>query len=68
MQNNLEKALKELDINAEVENVKALKEIVAYGVMITPALVVDEKVVSAGKVLSAKELKKILNMVVPHRS
>lgn len=68
LQNNLEKALKELDINAEVENVKALKEIVAYGVMITPALVVDEKVVSAGKVLSAKELKKILNMVVPHRS
>lgn len=62
LQNNLEKVLKESDINAELVNVEELKDIVAYGVMTTPALVVDEKVVSVGKVLSVKELKKILNI------
>jgi predicted thioredoxin/glutaredoxin len=32
----------------------------AYGVMSTPALVIDEKVVSAGKVLKPKDIVKIL--------
>ena len=60
IEKNLEIALKELNLKAEVESVAELKEIVKYGVMTTPALVVDEKVVSIGKVLSVKELKKIL--------
>ncbi len=62
LQENLEKVLKESGINAKMENVVELKEIVAYGVMATPGLVVDEKLVSAGKVLSVKELGKILNI------
>ncbi len=60
LEKNLEKTLKELDINAVIENVEELKEIVRYGVMTTPALVVEEKVVSVGKALSVKDLKKIL--------
>lgn len=60
IEKNLEKVLKELDLNARVESVGKLKEIVKYGVMTTPALVVDEKVVSVGKALSIKDLKKIL--------
>lgn len=60
LEKNLEKFLKDSAIDARVENVEELKEIVRYGVMTTPALVVDEKVVSVGKVLSVKELKKII--------
>lgn len=60
LQKNLEDALKALDIKARIENVGELKDIASYGVMRTPALVLDEKVISVGKVLSTKELSKIL--------
>jgi small redox-active disulfide protein 2 len=62
LEKNLKKVLNESALDASIENVEALKEIVRYGVMTTPALVVDEKVVSVGKVLSVKELKQILNL------
>ncbi|MPN53358.1 hypothetical protein SDC9_201022 [bioreactor metagenome] len=45
---------------ATVEKVTDIAQIVSYGVMSTPALVIDEKVVSAGKVLKPKEIEKIL--------
>ena len=38
--------------------------IAAYGVMTTPALVIDDKVVSYGKVLKKNEVKEILNKVL----
>lgn len=60
LKDNTEEALKELGIEAEIEKVTDFKEIVGYGVMSTPALVVDEKVVSFGKVLKSKEIAKIL--------
>ena len=60
LEKNLKKALKESDIDATIEKVEELKEIVRYGVMTTPALVINDKVVSVGKVLSAKEIKKFL--------
>ena len=46
----------------EVEIVKVTDfvEIAAYGVMSTPGLVVDEKVVSTGKVLTAAEIGKLI--------
>jgi len=62
LEKNLKKVLNESALDASIENVEALKEIVRYGVMTTPALVVDEKVVSVGNVLSVKELKQILNL------
>ena len=62
LEKNLRKVLKESALDASIENIEALKEIVRYGVMTTLALVVDEKVVSVGKVLSVKELKQILNL------
>jgi len=37
-----------------------VKKIMEYGVMMTPGLAVDGKIVSAGKVLSADEIKKLL--------
>lgn len=53
-------ALTELNMNVEVEHVTDFAQIASYGVMSTPALVVDGKVVSYGKVLSSEEVKSIL--------
>lgn len=58
---NTEAALKEAKIEAEVIKVENMKDIVSYGVMQTPALVIDEKVVSYGKVLKSKDIIKLLN-------
>ena len=45
---------------AEIIKVTDFAEIARYGVMSTPALVIDEKVMSAGKVLSAAEVQKLM--------
>lgn len=47
-------------INATITKVEDIMEIMKYGVMSTPALVVDEKVLVKGRVLSADEIKKLL--------
>ncbi len=57
---NAEKAVAELGIEAAVEEVEDIREIVKFKVMTTPALVVDGAVRSAGKVLSPEEVKKLL--------
>lgn len=53
-------ALKELNLEATIEDVKDIETIIDYGVMKTPALVIDEKVKSSGRVLGVEEIKKIL--------
>jgi len=58
---NAEAALKELNINGEVSKVTDIGKITEYGVMMTPALVVDGVVVSAGKVATKDEIKKIIS-------
>ena len=60
LRENTETALKEAGMVAEVVKVTDFKDIMAYGVMSTPALVIEEKVVSFGKVLKPKEIVKIL--------
>jgi small redox-active disulfide protein 2 len=57
---NAEAAIKELNIAAEISKVTDIGKITEYGVMMTPALAVDGAVVSAGKVLSKDEIKKII--------
>lgn len=47
-------------IDVEVEYITDMEKIMNYGVMSMPALMIDEKVVSAGKVLKAKEVEKYL--------
>lgn len=54
------KAASDLGIEAEVKKVKDVKEIMRYGVMITPALVVDGEVKVAGKIPSLEEIKKMI--------
>ncbi len=53
-------ALNELHINANIEKVEDFPSIAAYGIMRTPGLVIDEKVVVAGMVPSVDKLKEIL--------
>ena len=57
---NAEKAAQELGIECEVEKVTEINEIMAFGVMITPALVVDGEVKAPGKVLSPDQIKAYL--------
>ena len=57
---NVRQAIKEADLDVEVEKVEDIKQIIAFGVMMTPALAVDGEVKSSGKVLSADDIKKLL--------
>lgn len=62
--NALETAVKEalvrLGMNEKIDHVTDYAEMAKYGVMSTPALVIDGKVVSFGKVLKADEVVKLL--------
>lgn len=53
-------AAKAAGLSAEIVKVTDFAEIAGYGVMSTPGLVIDEKVVSVGKVLSAEDIGKLL--------
>ena len=57
---NVEAAVRYSGIEAQVEKVESIQEIMKFGVMTTPALAVDGKVKSAGKVLSVEEIKKLI--------
>lgn len=56
-------ALEQLGMDTNIEHVTDFSEIAAYGVMSTPALVVDGKVASFGKVLKVEEVVKILEKI-----
>lgn len=56
-------ALEQLGMDTTIEHVTDFSQIAAYGVMTTPALVIDGKVVSYGKVLKTSEVVKILQKV-----
>ena len=55
-----ERAVQELGLDAEVEKVTEITEILDFGVMMTPALAVDGKVKVVGKVPQIDELKEML--------
>jgi len=57
---NVRKALEMLGKDAEVVDVTDIQQIMAYGVMATPALVIDGKVITTGRVLSPEEAKKAI--------
>lgn len=53
-------AVKALGLPVEVEYITDMEKIMAYGVMQMPALVVNEQIVSMGKVLKAAEVEQLL--------
>jgi len=57
---NAEKAVADLGLGVSVEKVEDIREIMKFSVMTTPALVVDGKVHSAGKVLTPDAVKELL--------
>lgn len=56
-------ALESLNMDSAIEHVTDFSEIATYGVMSTPALVIDGKVVAMGKVLKVDEVIEILKKV-----
>jgi small redox-active disulfide protein 2 len=58
---NAEKATHELDGDYEIIKVTDINEIIKFGVMMTPALAVENEVKSVGKILSAEDIKKIIS-------
>jgi len=57
---NAQQAVSELKLDATIEKVQKIEEIMEYGVMKTPALVVDGQVKVMGRVPSPEEIKKYL--------
>lgn len=55
-----EAAARQLGVPYELEKIKDINQILAFGVMMTPALAVDGTVKVAGKVPSVDEIKKLL--------
>ncbi len=53
-------AAKEMGVEIELEKVTDFQKFIGFGVMTTPALVVDGKVMFSGKVLKAEALKEFL--------
>ncbi len=60
LEENVKVAVEELGKDIKVEKVEDIQEIMNYGVMSTPALVIDEQVKSTGKLLKPKDIKKLL--------
>ena len=58
---NTKKALEEKGMKADIEKVTDMNKIIEAGIMMTPALEIDGKIVSTGKVLSPDEVKNFLS-------
>jgi small redox-active disulfide protein 2 len=67
--NELEKrafnALAELNVGADVQKVKDIKEISKHGVFTTPGFVINNKVKSSGRLPSSEEIKKWIREELP---
>lgn len=60
LESTVHSALAELEIHASIEHITDFAEIASYGVMVTPALVINGKVVSCGKVLKKDDVKNLI--------
>jgi len=57
---NVREAVAKMGISAEIEPVKDLQKIVGMGVMATPAIAIDGKVVSSGRMLSPSQIMELI--------
>ena len=57
---NTKQAAKNLELDADVEYITDMRQVISYGAMRMPVLVINEKIASQGKVLKIKEAEKIL--------
>ena len=63
LEENARKAVEESGMTAEIVKVDKVEDIMAYGVMSTPALVIEEKVYAYGRILTVKEIRGILDQL-----
>ena len=61
MYENTKQAVKNIGLDIEVEYITDMQKVIKYGVMSMPALVVNEKVVSQGKVQKSADVEKLLH-------
>jgi small redox-active disulfide protein 2 len=60
---NAETAAREMGLDYQLEKVTGIKDIIQFGAMMTPALVVDGKVKLAGKVATPAEIRELLREI-----
>jgi small redox-active disulfide protein 2 len=60
LKENAEAAIKEMGVEATVEKIEDINQITSFGVMMTPALVIDGEVKLVGKVAAPHEIKQLL--------
>ncbi len=60
LKKDVEAVVSELGVEAEIEKITDIQQMMQYGVMATPALVVDGEVKAAGRAPSTSELKQML--------
>ncbi|MBE2190528.1 MAG: TM0996/MTH895 family glutaredoxin-like protein [Desulfobulbaceae bacterium] len=60
LEENTREALKELGLDYTLEKVTDINDIMNYGIMMTPGLVLDEKVISSGKLLNKIQIMELL--------
>ena len=60
---NVRDACAQLNIAAEISHIYDIKEFAKLGVMFTPAVIVDGKIVTSGKIPTVEELKKIISEI-----
>lgn len=54
------KAVAEMNVDAQITKIEDITEILNYGIMTTPALVIDGRIVLKGRVATVEEIKKII--------
>jgi small redox-active disulfide protein 2 len=61
LEENAKKAVEELELkDVKVEHIYDVEKIIEMGIMVTPAMAIDEKILSAGKIPSVEEIKEII--------
>lgn len=60
LETNVMEALSQLNIDAEIQKIEDIQEIISYGVLSTPTLVVNDEVKISGRVPSVEEIINIL--------
>lgn len=58
---NVKEAVKNMGLSVEVEYITDMEKVMEYGVMSMPAIVVNDKVVSFGKVLKSADVEKLIH-------
>ena len=58
---NVRRALEELKLEINIEKITEIQDIMSYGVMGLPALVIDDKVETSGRIPDVKEIETILS-------